>query len=360
MQEQQQQQGNGAEGGRGRPRRSRGRGRGGGGGGDSGDHDDDDAALGGMAQQGVSKGGKGGKGSKGGKGGMLPQAPQAPPRPQPLAHPSSLPAAPVPGGNVNGRTLPVAPVPIANPNSRIPPVAPVPVVNTNSRTSTTTRAHITETTFESLALSPLTKQAIRSVLGYTHLTQVQSQTLPVILQGFDVIAKAKTGTGKTMGFLLPTIERLALAPVGSKQIFALAISPTRELASQIRDECEQLITYHKPNLSSGVVFGGTNIKADVRMLSNPPSLLVATPGRLNDLLYNYDLAARCSLLRVLIFDEADQLLEMGFRPDITKILAALEKTKAERQTLLFSATLMQDILQVVLGVASLCTSIAFR
>jgi len=184
------------------------------------------------------------------------------------------------------------------------------------------------------------------VLGYEHCTQVQAQTLPVILKGHDVIAKAKTGTGKTIGFLLPTIELLCRAPTGKKLVYALAISPTRELAGQIKDECEALMTFHKPQLSCAYICGGTNIKADVRMLQSPPSLLVATPGRLVDLLFNYDLVPLFNELRMLIFDEADQLLEMGFRPSITQILSALTSSRATRQTLLFSATLMSDIVQV--------------
>ena len=222
---------------------------------------------------------------------------------------------------------------------------PITKANPISRTSSTTRAHLTEVTFASLNISPLTKRAIAEVMGYQVLSSVQAQTLPVILQGHDVIAKAKTGTGKTIGFLLPTIERLAQIPGAG--IRALAISPTRELASQIREEAEQLLTFHKPKLTSHVVFGGTNVKSDIRVLgSNPPALLVATPGRLNDLLYNYNLTNSVTQLQTLIFDEADQLLEMGFRPDITKILTALQPTAANRQTLLFSATLPPDVQQV--------------
>mmetsp|Transcript_18252 Transcript_18252/g.58785 ORF Transcript_18252/g.58785 Transcript_18252/m.58785 type:complete len:617 (+) Transcript_18252:405-2255(+) len=178
------------------------------------------------------------------------------------------------------------------------------------------------------------------------MSVVQAQTLPVILSGFDVIAKAKTGTGKTIAFLLPTIEVL-LKPATGGGVRALAISPTRELASQIRDEAEQLITFHKPALTTAVVVGGTNIKSDVRMLqTKPPSLLVATPGRLNDLLYNYGADQACAGLMALIFDEADQLLEMGFRPDIQKILQALAPSRERRMTLLFSATLPKDVLSV--------------
>jgi len=221
--------------------------------------------------------------------------------------------------------------------------------NPTSRTSSTTRAHLTETTFASLPISALTKRAIAEILCYQTLTAVQAETLPLALQGMDLIAKAKTGTGKTMGFLLPTIERVVAAiHSGTRGIHALVISPTRELASQIEEECQQLMTFHKPQLSARVVFGGTNVKADVRDLkgANTPSLVVATPGRLNDLLYNYGVDALCANLSTLVFDEADQLLEMGFRPDVTKILAKLQPSAATRQTLLFSATMPQDVMAI--------------
>ena len=163
-----------------------------------------------------------------------------------------------------------------------------------------------------------------------------------------MIAKARTGTGKTIAFLLPTVERLASSSRGdARQILALIISPTRELASQIHNECEQLITFHKPRLSSKLVVGGTKVEADVKAIfAQPPLILVATPGRLNDLLYNFGLTKLCGALQTLVFDEADQLLEMGFRPDVTKILSALEATRQSRQTLLFSATLPKDVLKV--------------
>ena len=107
--------------------------------------------------------------------------------------------------------------------------------NPTSRTSSTTRAHLTETTFASLPISPLTKRAIAEVLCYETLTKVQAETLPLALQGLDLIAKARTGTGKTVAFLLPTIERLlAAAARPGAGVQAVAISPTRELASQIQ------------------------------------------------------------------------------------------------------------------------------
>ena len=122
----------------------------------------------------------------------------------------------------------------------------------NARTSSTTLAHLSKTSFASLELSSSTHRAITEVLGYTQMTIVQQQTLPKALRGSDLIAKARTGTGKTIAFLLPTIERLVAADTSVGGVRALAISPTRELAGQIRDECEQLITFHKPRLSCQV------------------------------------------------------------------------------------------------------------
>jgi len=229
--------------------------------------------------------------------------------------------------------------------------APEPSAKSNpqSRTSSTTRAHLTSASFASLGLSPLTARAVAEVLRYETMTLVQEATLPVALQGKDVIAKAKTGTGKTIGFLLPTIERLVASGARGGAIHALAISPTRELASQIREEAEQLLTFHKQasGFSSLVVVGGTNVSSDIAKLrARPPTLLVATPGRLNDLLANHGLDKLVASLRTLIFDEADQLLEMGFRPDVERILNALRPSASTRQTLLFSATLPKDVLAV--------------
>ena len=168
-------------------------------------------------------------------------------------------------------------------SSTKPLTGPNPTANPISRTSSTTRAHLTETTFASLAISPLTKRAIAEIMCYQTLTAVQAETLPLALKGVDLIAKARTGTGKTVAFLLPTIERL-LASGRGNGVQAVAISPTRELASQIHAEAEQLLSFH-PQLSSRAVVGGTKVEKDVSALAHrPPSILIATPGRLNDLL----------------------------------------------------------------------------
>ena len=209
-----------------------------------------------------------------------------------------------------------------------------------SRTSSTTRAHLTQTKFASLPISPLTVRAILEVMRYEVLTAVQAQTLPVILQGFDVIAKAKTGTGKTMGFLLPTVELLLKPYSGPPGVRALAVSPTRELASQIGEEAEQLLTFHKPALSCKVVFGGTNVKSDIAALRRPPSLLVGTPGRLVDHLQNTK-GFSIRALRFLVLDEADKLLNMDFEKELDIILQAAPREG--RSTFLFSATMTSKV-----------------
>ncbi|KAJ1479634.1 P-loop containing nucleoside triphosphate hydrolase protein, partial [Baffinella frigidus] len=216
------------------------------------------------------------------------------------------------------------------------------VVNTESRTSATTLSQITDDLFASLDMHPNTKKAVALTLGYKTMTKVQAQACPVALTGVDVLAKAKTGTGKTIAFLLPAMEH-AVMKEDPGQIKVLCISPTRELALQINQEALQLATYHT-GLKVQCVVGGTNIATDKRKLKDgaPPQILVGTPGRLNDLLENEGLAARLKGLRCLIFDEADQLLGMGFRPAITKMLSMIPPAAA-RQTLLFSATMSKDV-----------------
>lgn len=148
--------------------------------------------------------------------------------------------------------------------------------------------------------------------------------------------------GKTLGFLIPSFERLLAAPVPRASVGILVISPTRELASQIAVEAKALARFH-PSFSVACVVGGTNVNADAAMLRDrTPAILVATPGRLNDLLQNGGAAGRFASLRVLVFDEADRLLDMGFRPAIDALLAALPP-KATRQTMLFSATYPSNI-----------------
>lgn len=164
------------------------------------------------------------------------------------------------------------------------------------------------------------------------------------MKGVDCLAKAKTGTGKTLGFLIPTVETILKVKQGGNPVCALVISPTRELASQIATEAAALTTFHRMNIVC--VIGGTNIQSDKKKLNARVDILIGTPGRLNDHLDNTPgFADRCRQLKVLILDEADQLLEQGFKPDIDRILARMP-TRQQRQTLLFSATVPDSVKQI--------------
>jgi ATP-dependent RNA helicase MSS116 len=180
------------------------------------------------------------------------------------------------------------------------------------------------------------------VLQYELMTKVQEASLPACLTGRDVLARAKTGTGKTLAFLIPSIERLARAPggVAAGGVHCMVLSPTRELAVQIAREADALLSHHA--LASQCVYGGTNMRSEVtRLASRRCDVLVATPGRLVDHIQNTPgFAARLRHCAVAVLDEADQLLDMGFRDSLDKILAALP---AQRQTLLFSATLPPSV-----------------
>ncbi|EFN51650.1 hypothetical protein CHLNCDRAFT_59143 [Chlorella variabilis] len=203
-------------------------------------------------------------------------------------------------------------------------------------------SHLTTTSFASLPLAAASQRSLTEVLRFEFLTSVQEATLPAVLNGGDVMARAKTGTGKTMAFLIPAVEALCRAPPRSGSgISVLVLSPTRELASQIAKEAEALLRFHP--YKAQVVYGGTNINSERNRLAGRCDVLVATPGRLIDHLENSGLAATLQGIRTLVLDEADQLLEMGFRPAIEKILSFLPKS---RQTLLFSATMPQAVQQV--------------
>lgn len=197
--------------------------------------------------------------------------------------------------------------------------------------------------FASLGLSLPILDAV-TAQGYNTPTPIQSQAIPAILEGKDVMAAAQTGTGKTAGFTLPLLELLSKgqrAPVN--QVRALVLTPTRELAAQV----EASITSYGKNLplKSAVVFGGVKINPQMMRLRQGVDILVATPGRLLDL-YNQN-AVRFSQLEILVLDEADRMLDMGFIHDIRKILAFLPK---QRQNLLFSATFSNEIRQLAKGI----------
>ncbi len=199
--------------------------------------------------------------------------------------------------------------------------------------------------FSTLGLSAPILDALKEQ-GYTSPTPIQSQAIPAILAGKDVMAAAQTGTGKTAGFTLPILERLSGGkPAGANQIRALILTPTRELAAQV---AESVATYSKGlNLSSAVVFGGVKINPQMMKLRRGVDILVATPGRLMDL-FNQN-AVRFNQVEVLVLDEADRMLDMGFIHDIKKILKVLPP---KRQNLLFSATFSDDIRKLARGLVN--------
>ncbi len=199
----------------------------------------------------------------------------------------------------------------------------------------------------SIALSPiqfsdlgLAEPILRAIAdtGYTHPTPIQAQAIPLVLNGGDLMAGAQTGTGKTAGFTLPVLHLLHSKPLKAEagKPRCLILTPTRELAAQVEESVQ---TYGKHlKLKSMVMFGGVGINPQVERLKKPLDILVATPGRLLDHAQqkNLDLSA----VEILVLDEADRMLDMGFIRDIKRVLALLPKV---RQNLLFSATFSDEI-----------------
>ncbi len=199
--------------------------------------------------------------------------------------------------------------------------------------------------FTSLGLSaPILDALVEQ--GYETPTPIQVQAIPAILQGKDVMGAAQTGTGKTAGFTLPILERLSKGrPAQANQARALVLTPTRELAAQVADSVSIYARYLP--LRSAAVFGGVKINPQMIKLRKGVDVLVATPGRLLDL-YNQN-AVRFKHLEVLVLDEADRMLDMGFIHDIRKILNLLPKY---RQNLMFSATFTKQIRELGKGLGN--------
>ena len=191
------------------------------------------------------------------------------------------------------------------------------------------------TAFADLGLS---KDALKAVerLEYTNPTPVQEQAIPIVLEGRDLIAAASTGTGKTAAFLLPILSTLPRAGRGKRAPRVLVVTPTRELAQQISFTCIKIAraTGH----FATTVYGGTAYGPQIRELRGGTDVLIATPGRLKDLMTRGVVDLTC--IQTLVLDEADRMLDMGFLPDVTTIV---EATPEERQTLLFSATIDKSI-----------------
>jgi len=198
--------------------------------------------------------------------------------------------------------------------------------------------------FESLGLRAELLRAV-SEQGYSVPTPIQKQAIPLVLEGRDIMGGAQTGTGKTAGFTLPLLQRLmstAKPEKGRRPLRALVLTPTRELAAQV---AESVDTYgrHLP-LKSTVVFGGVSINPQKQKLIRGVDILVATPGRLLD--HVGQRSVNLSKIDILVLDEADRMLDMGFIHDIRKVLALIPKQK---QTLLFSATFSNDIKRLADG-----------
>jgi len=197
--------------------------------------------------------------------------------------------------------------------------------------------------FSTLGLSDAIVRAVTEH-GYTVPTPIQSQAIPAVLNGGDLLAGAQTGTGKTAGFTLPILHRLSTDKVGAaltgkqsaRAVRALILTPTRELAAQVEESVRVYGKYTM--LNSAVIFGGVGINPQIKQLKHGIDILVATPGRLLD--HMEQRTVDLSKVEILILDEADRMLDMGFIRDIKKVLAALP---AKRQNLLFSATFSEEI-----------------
>ncbi|GMP96221.1 hypothetical protein CsSME_00044958 [Camellia sinensis var. sinensis] len=202
--------------------------------------------------------------------------------------------------------------------------------------------------FDECNVSPLTVKALTEA-GYVQMTRVQEATLSVCLEGKDALVKAKTGTGKSAAFLLPAIETVLKASSSNKiqrvpAIYVLILCPTRELASQIAAEAKVMLRYHD-GIGVQTLVGGTRFKVDQKNLeSDPCQIIVATPGRLLDHIENKSgFSVRVMGLKMLILDEADHLLDLGFRKDMEKIVDCLPR---QRQSLLFSATIPKEVRRI--------------
>lgn len=188
--------------------------------------------------------------------------------------------------------------------------------------------------FDALGLRAELMRAV-SEQGYTQATPIQQQAIPVILEGRDVMASARTGTGKTAAFVLPILQQLSQQPI-QKAPRALVLTPTRELAAQVT---ENLNAYARHlQMRALPVFGGVNINPQITRMARGVDVLIATPGRLIDHMQRG--TVRLDAIQMLILDEADRMLDMGFQPAIERIVKALPKS---RQTLMFSATFSKAV-----------------
>jgi superfamily II DNA/RNA helicase len=184
----------------------------------------------------------------------------------------------------------------------------------------------------------LSEELLRAVddAGYSEPTPIQAQAIPIVLMGRDVLGCAQTGTGKTASFTLPMIEILASGRAKARMPRSLILEPTRELAAQVAENFDIYGKYHK--LSKALLIGGSSMAQQLKVLDKGVDVLIATPGRLLDVFERGHLLMND--VRTLVIDEADRMLDMGFIPDVEKIVSLLSPM---RTTLLFSATMPKEI-----------------
>lgn len=190
-------------------------------------------------------------------------------------------------------------------------------------------------TFDELGLSPRVLQAVND-MGFEETTPIQQQAIPIALQGRDLIGQAQTGTGKTAAFGIPMVERF---DVDKEQIQGIVVTPTRELAIQVAEELYKIGQFK--GITTLPIYGGQNIERQIKALRKRPHIIVGTPGRLLDHIRRRTI--RLQKIAVVVLDEADEMLNMGFIEDIEKIL---KETPAERQTLFFSATMPRSLQKI--------------
>ncbi|MGI9234444.1 MAG: DEAD/DEAH box helicase [Woeseiaceae bacterium] len=203
--------------------------------------------------------------------------------------------------------------------------------------------------FKELGLSAELLRAVDEK-GYNEATPIQQQAIPHILEGHDILAGAQTGTGKTAGFTLPLLQRLQENDINRRKIRALVLTPTRELAAQVAESARDYGRYLP--FKTAVIFGGVSINTQISKLRKGVDIVVATPGRLLDHMQQGTISL--DAVEVLVLDEADRMLDMGFIRDIRKILKVLPK---QRQNLLFSATFSKEIKQLAASTLNAPTEI---
>ncbi|KEP49248.1 DEAD-box ATP-dependent RNA helicase [Rhizoctonia solani 123E] len=243
--------------------------------------------------------------------------------------------------------VPTEETPVVSSWAPTPIVAATPVASRPS--SPAHKANFSTVRFEDFAQNgQISKEQLKNI-PFEYATEVQAKTLGHILAGKDVLARAKTGTGKTLAFLIPAIETLRrggqMSPQGVASV--LVISPTRELAQQIGQEAQMLVK-GMPYGVQVIVGGGPKVESESKRLRNTQmDILIATPGRLVDHIQNASMRSQLSHIRFLILDEADRLLDQGFRRDLETILQALPNRQATpRQALLFSATVSDEVKRI--------------